>query len=62
MIMNKTILSLISAIDAILEAENFCSTCKYNHPRLIPDQCRNCVAGNPIDFKYDRKELTTKGK
>ena len=44
------------SLDAIIESFNFCESCSHNHPRVIPDECDDCVAGNLISFNYNGKE------
>lgn len=54
---NRIMANLIDTIDLLLEDNNFCKSCKFQHVRSIPDECNDCVAGIPLQFNYEYKEF-----
>jgi len=47
---------ILSALDKILEEDNFCKDCKNDHPRSISEKCDDCIAGIPLRFNYKQNE------
>ena len=46
---------ILSALDKILEEDNFCKDCKNDHIRVISEKCDDCIAGMPLRFNYNQK-------